>query len=157
MSMNKNQMVETQMLIRRPASVVFNAIVDPAITTNFWFTKSSGKLEAGKNVTWHWEMYGVSTDVSVKELIPNQKISIEWGDPPTSVDFELTELSHDSTYVIIKNYGFKLKGDDLISAIKDGTGGFTTVLDGMKAYLEHGIRLNLIADKFPKELADHGQ
>ncbi|SJN17484.1 hypothetical protein FM120_00535 [Sphingobacterium faecium PCAi_F2.5] len=34
----------------------------------------------------------------------------------------------------------------------DSTGGFTTVLDGCKAYLEHGIDLNLIADKFPKQV-----
>gem|GEM_PF-6143995 len=27
--------------------------------------------------------------------------------------------------------------------------GFTTVLDGLKAYLEHNLQLNLIADKFP--------
>lgn len=32
--------------------------------------------------------------------------------------------------------------------IVDTTGGFTTVLDGLKAYLEHGIKLNLVEDKF---------
>jgi hypothetical protein len=39
------------------------------------------------------------------------------------------------------------------------------VLDGLKAYLEHNINLNLIADKYPKEvtekfseeIAQHGQ
>jgi len=30
-------------------------------------------------------------------------------------------------------------------------------LDGLKAYLEHNIRLNLVADKFPKEVSNHGQ
>jgi hypothetical protein len=30
------------------------------------------------------------------------------------------------------------------------------VLDGLKAYLEHGIDLNLIADKYPKEIMNHG-
>jgi hypothetical protein len=51
---------------------------------------------------------------------------------------------------VIKNYGFNLEGDALIQAVKDNTGGFTTVLDGLKAWLEHNIRLNLVADKFPQ-------
>jgi hypothetical protein len=64
-------------------------------------------------------------------------------------------LTDETTYVIIKNYGFKEEGDDLIQIIKDSTGGFTTVLDGMKAFLEHNLKLNLITDKFPKEVSNH--
>lgn len=153
---NSTPIVETQMLIRKSAQTVFQAFVDPAITTNFWFTKSSGQLEVGKTVTWEWEMYGVSTNVLVREIVPNKKISTEWGDPSTTVDYEFTALTDDTTYVVIKNYGFNLTGDNLIQAIKDNTGGFTTVLDGLKAYLEHNIKLNLIGDKFPKEVSAHG-
>lgn len=143
--------VETQMLIRKSASEVFNAFIDPAITTNFWFTKSSGKLEVGKKVNWQWEMYGASADVLVKEIIPNQKIIAEWGEPATIIDFAFEAIDENSTYVVIKNYGFHQTGDDLIAVVKDSTGGFTTVLDGVKAYLEHGIKLNLIGDKFLKK------
>jgi len=149
---NHSPVVETQMLIRRPAMEVFEAFIDPSITTRFWFTKSTGKLEAGKKVTWFWEMYGVSADVLVKEIIPGKKISIEWNHPPTTVDFEFDALTEDTTYVVIKNYGFHQAGDELIEAVKNNTGGFTTVLDGLKAYLEHGLELNLIADKFPGKL-----
>jgi len=149
--------VETQMLIRKPVSQVFQAFIDPAITTNFWFTKSSGQLEVGKTVKWEWEMYGITTNVLTKEIISNKLISTEWGDPATIVDYEFTALTADTTYVVIKNYGFKETGNDLIQVIKDSTGGFTTVLDGLKAYLEHNIRLNLVADKFPKEVSNHGQ
>jgi hypothetical protein len=45
----------------------------------------------------------------------------------------------------------------LLAVIKDSTGGFTTVLDGLKAYLEYNIQLNLIGDKYPKEISNHGQ
>ena len=149
MEKSKLPTVETQMLIRKPISIVFQAFIDPAITTKFWFTKSSGQLEVGKTVTWEWEMYNVSSGIQVKEIIPNKKITIEWDDPTTTVDFEFTALTDNSTYVVIKNYGFSQTGDDLIEIIKNNTGGFTTVLDGLKAYLEFGIELNLIKDKFP--------
>ena len=143
-------MVETQMMIRKPVSIVFQAFIDPAITTNFWFTKSSGQLDVGKSIRWDWEMYNVSTNVFVKEIILNQKISTDWGEPATTVDYEFTALTSDTTYVVIKNYGFSETGNELLQTIKDSTGGFTTVLDGLKAWLEYNIRLNLIADKFPQ-------
>jgi len=150
MEKHQSPIVETQMMIRKPVETVFQAFIDPAVTTRFWFTKSSGKLEAGKTVKWEWEMYNVSSDVLVKEIVPNQKISIEWDNTPvTTVDFEFTPLTDETTYVVIKNYGFHQTGDDLIQAVKDNTGGFTTVLDGLKAWLEFGIELNLISDKFP--------
>jgi uncharacterized protein YndB with AHSA1/START domain len=143
--------VGAQMLVRRPAAVVFEAFIDPEITANFWFTKSTGRLEPGKTITWEWEMYGVSTNVLVKEIVPNEKIVTEWGSPATTVEYLFNAMTENTTHVIIRNYGFNLEGIDLILAIKDNTGGFTTVLDGLKAYLEHNIRLNLIADKFPQK------
>ena len=142
--------VETQMLIRRPVQEVFHAFIEPSITTNFWFTKASGPLEIGKTITWEWEMYNVATQVLVKEIIENEKIRIEWSDPVTTVEFLFRSPSTDTTYVIIKSYGFHQIGDELIEVIKDNTGGFTTVLDGLKAFLEHGLKLNLISDKFPQ-------
>lgn len=148
--MNTTPTVECQMMIRKPVATVFGAFIDPAVTTKFWFTESTGKLEAGKTVTWKWEMYNVSSEVRVKEILPDRKISIEWDNTPvTTVDFEFRPLTDDTTYVVIKNYGFDQTGDDLIQAIRDNTGGFTTVLDGLKAWLEFGIELNLVRDKFP--------
>lgn len=142
--------VECQMMIRKPVHEVFEAFIDPTITTKFWFTKASGKLETGKTILWEWEMYHVSATVLVKEILLNQKITIEWGMPATTVEFHFNELSSENTYVVIKNYGFHQTGKELIAAIADNTGGFTTVLDGLKAWLEFGIELNLVRDKFPQ-------
>ncbi len=150
MSEAQHPMVECQMMIRKPISEVFRAFVDPKLTTMFWFTKSSGKLEKGKTVTWEWEMYGVADQIKVVELVPDEKIIIEWDNPTTTVEFEFLELANETTYVVIKNYGFHQTGNDLIEAVKNNTGGFTTVLDGLKAYLEFGIKLNLVKDKFPQ-------
>jgi len=146
---NTQAYAEAQMLIRKPVNEVFNAFIDPQQTQHFWFTKSTGKLEQGATVTWYWEMYNVSTEAMVKNIVPNERIAIHWGNPATAVDFMFKAMPGNHTYVSIKNHGFREQGDDLIAAIRDATGGFTTVLDGLKAYLEHGIALNLIADKFP--------
>ncbi len=149
--------IQTPMMIRKPIAEVFESLIDPEITTNFWFTKSSGKLEKGKKITWEWEMYNISMDVDVIEIIPNKLITFEWGNPKTVVEFQFTPITIDSTYVVIRNYGFHETGSALIAIVNEIAGGFTTVLDGMKAYLEHHIQLNLIADKFPKEVSNHGR
>ncbi len=44
------------MLIRKPVAEVFEAFVDPATTSKFWFTKGSGRLAPGEEIRWDWEM-----------------------------------------------------------------------------------------------------
>ncbi|MDC8104151.1 SRPBCC family protein [Chryseobacterium sp. B21-037] len=147
---NSPAFVEAQMLIRKPVHEVFEAFINPELTTQFWFTKSSGRLEEGKTITWEWEMYGVKNNVTVHKIIPNHLIKTEWGDPSSNVDYEFKEMEK-GTLVVIKSYGFTQTGENLLKTINDNTGGFTTVLDGCKAYLEHGINLRLIEDKFPQK------
>jgi len=154
MKEKNSKYAEAKMLIRRPVAQVFEAFIDPLITKNFWFTKGSDKLEVNKRITWEWKMYDVSTIVDVKEIIHDKKILFEWGEPPTVVEFRFEQRSNDSTYVIISEWGYGLTGDELLSKIRDSSGGFTTVLDGLKAFLEHDIHLNLIADKFPDKVKD---
>ena len=156
MKYNKSKCAEAQMLIRKPVEEVFEAFINPAITRNFWFTKASGKLEVGKEITWSWEMYNVSTTVVAKEILQNQKIGFEWDNPSRTVEINFRELDDESTFVTVTESGYDKKGDELIAIIKDSTGCFTTVLDGLKAFLEHRINLNLIEDKFPKEVSVHG-
>ena len=39
--------------------------------------------------------------------------------------------------------------------VTDSTQGFSLVLAGLKALLEHDVRLNLVADRFPKGIEEH--
>jgi len=148
---------KTEMLIRRPVAEVFEAFVNPDITTKFWFTKSSGRLEVGKQVQWEWEMYGISIPVTVKAIEPNKRIVIEWTGhgSPTIVEWVFHSLDDGTTFVSIMNAGFTGDGDQLVKQATDSTEGFSLVLAGLKAILEHNIRLNLVADRFPKGIEQY--
>ena len=148
---------KTGMLIRRPVAEVFEAFVDPGITTQFWFTKGSGRLEAGKQVQWEWEMYGISIPVTVKAVEPDRRILIEWPGhgSPTSVEWVFTSLGDGTTFVRITNAGFQGDGDALVKQAMDSTQGFSLVLAGLKALLEHDVKLNLVADRYPKGIEEH--
>lgn len=142
---------KSEMLIRRPVAEVFEAFINPDITTKFWFTKSSGKLESGQRVRWEWEIYHVSTDVYVKEIEPNKRILVEWMDADGSTILEWTFMPRpdDTTFVKITHSGFRGTAEEIAEQAIASTEGFTFVLAGLKAFLEQGVILNLIADRFP--------
>lgn len=148
---------KAEMLIRKPIAEVFEAFVDPTITSRFWFTRGSGRLEPAKQVTWEWAMYGVSALVSVKVVERDRRILIEWpGDGgSTTVEWRFTPRPDDTTFVSITNTGFTGDTEAVAKQAVASTEGFTLVLAGLKALLEHGVRLNLVADRFPKGLETH--
>lgn len=157
LQLTKAPVVKVGMLIRKPVAEVFEAFINPNITTKFWFTKSSGKLEAGKQITWAWEMYNATAVVNVKEIETNKRILVEWGDvgAMTELEWTFTPYENDSTFVSITNSGFQGDGDSVVAQALDSSSGFTIVLDGAKVWLEHNINSNLIVDKFPKGLTEH--
>jgi uncharacterized protein YndB with AHSA1/START domain len=132
--------VKAQMLIRTPAADVFEAFVDPDVTTRFWFTHSSGRLEHGRTLTWTWAMYGVSTQVTVKAVEATRRILIAWDDPSTDVEW-LFEARSDT---------------QIVAQAIDSMGGFSLVLAGLKALMEHGVELKLVGDHAPDAIVASG-
>lgn len=143
-----NPEIEVQMLIRKSSNIVFTAFIDPNITTKFWFNHASGRVEQGKSVLWTWTKYNVSSQIHVLKVIENELIQIQWGEEKTKVDFIFEKTDKNFTYLKIRNSEISLEGQALIDYIVDTTGGFTTVVDAAKAWLEYGIQLNLVNDKF---------
>jgi uncharacterized protein YndB with AHSA1/START domain len=125
--------VKVGMFVRRPPDQVFEALVDPAVTTKFWFTKSTGKLVPGANVRW------------------------DWGDDDgfTTVEFLFTPWEGDATHVEVTEAGLSGDGDAVAARLAGSTGGFSLALSVLKAFLEHDVVLAVVADRFPKGL-EHG-
>lgn len=142
---------KTEMLIRRPVEDVFEAFINPDITTKFWFTKSSGPLETGKQIRWEWEMYNSGIDVNVRAIEPNKRILMEWMafGAPTTIEWTFIARPDNTTFVSITNSGFQGTDEEIAEQAIGPTEGFTFVLAGLKALLEHNINLNLITDRFP--------
>lgn len=145
---------KAQLLIRKPVAQVFEALLDPAITSRFWFSKGSGRLETGKRIRWDWEMYGVHTEVDVKAIETNKRILIEWNGPenPSLVEWTFEDKGNDTTFLVVKNWGFKGDDNEVVAAAIDSTGGFTFLIAALKVFLEHGIEPNFVVDHAPDAL-----
>jgi uncharacterized protein YndB with AHSA1/START domain len=142
---------KAEMLVRRPVGDVFEAFMDPGITAQFWFSKGSDRLEVGRTVRWDWEMYNFSTTALVKAIEENRRILVDWAvyAQPTEIEWIFTARPDQTTYVSVVNRGFAGEEAQVVRNALDSTEGFAFVLAGLKAYLEHGIRLKLVDDKFP--------
>jgi uncharacterized protein YndB with AHSA1/START domain len=155
MELKNPPVAKTAMLIRRPVAEVFEAFVDPAITSKFWFSKGTGRLEEGREVQWDWEMYNFSVNVDVKKIETDKRIVVEWqaSSGPTTIEWIFKLLPDGTTFVSITNSGFSGDGDEIVKQALDSTEGFTFVLAGAKAWLEHGVQLNLVPDRFPQSMS----
>lgn len=151
---NEQPVAQAQLLIRKPRAEVFEAFVDPAVTSRFWFSRGSARLEPGKEVKWDWEMYGFHTTVLVKEIEKDKRILVEWNRPDNStlVEWSFESRGADKTFVKVKNWGFRGDFQKVLAQALDSTGGFAFVLAGAKIFLEHGIEPNFVLDHAPDAL-----
>ncbi|MDR8393898.1 SRPBCC family protein [Aliifodinibius sp. S!AR15-10] len=155
--MNENQLLATsQMMIYRPPEVVFEALVDPVITSDFWFTHGTGRLESGKKVTWRWDQFGVEASIEVEKVTPGQLIRFRWPSDEENTSWRTVEITFssqadDSTFVEVSEKGFDKSDEHLIQTITGQTEGWALVLSALKAYLEHDIILSVISDHHPHE------
>lgn len=141
----------TAMLIRRPLHEVFEAWADPAVTSRFWFTRGSDRLEAGRRVEWEWAMYGFTIPIHVKVVERDARIVVDWpGDPaPTTVEWRFHAFDESSTFVEIENAGFQGDPDAVVRQVNDASSGFSMVLVACKTLLEHGLELHVVRDRHP--------
>lgn len=146
MSLQKEPVARAHLLIRRPVEEVFEAFVDPSITSRFWFTRGSASLKQGTEVMWHWDMYAATAQVRVRVIEPNRRILIEW---PTPVEWVFAPRGDDATFVQITASGFSGSDEEKVAQTIDAMGGFSFLLAGCKAFQEHGVELNLVADHNP--------
>lgn len=102
-------------------------------------------------------MYNASAQIAVKAIEENKRILIEWPSygTTTQVEWIFTPYGDHATYVSVTESGFKGDGDTIVSSALDSKGGFTWMLAGLKAFLEHSIELNLILDAHPKGIKKH--
>ena len=97
-------------------------------------------------------MYDVSIEVTPKAIETNRRIVMEWPghSGPTVVEWTFEAQKDDTTFVKVTESGFAGTGDQLVKSVADSTEGFALTLAGLKALLEHDVRLNLVRDRFPK-------
>lgn len=143
MNNEKPLQIKVGLRIAKPAADVFEAIADPAHMTNYFISKSSGRMEEGKTVEWGFPEMELTFPVFVRKVEPHRSISFAWGDADgneTMVEMQLNAVNENITFLVITE-GEKELNDKGIQWLKSNTEGWANFLACLKAYLEYGINL----------------
>lgn len=144
--------INTAIQIQKPVNEVFEAIVDPVKMSNYFISKSSGKMEEGKQLKWQFPEFDLEFPVRVGKIEINKYISFYWEIDGIEllVEMTLTDKDHSSTVVTITE---KSRNNDEagIKWLTGNTAGWANFLACLKAFLEYGINLRKGAFDFMTE------
>lgn len=131
----------TKMNILKPANEVFEAFVDPEKIGNFWFSSSSERWQQGKTIKLEYKEYNAIVDIEVMEIVDNQKIVYQWGEPGQAhiITISLTKQDDLSTLVVVNEEGFKEDAPDFINQLIGNKEGWVFMLTCLKGYLEFDV------------------
>lgn len=135
--------------IQKPVSEVFEAIVNPMHLTQDFISESSGRMEAGKELTWEFGDFPGKFPVKVTQVQANQAISFVW-DEETIVNITL-EAQPDNSTVVKVTEGEKDLNEENLKWLIGNTFGWGNFLDCMKAFMEYGINLRKGAFDYMKK------
>ena len=143
--------------VSRPPAEVFEAVAEPAQLSSYFTTGgASGRLEAGKTVTWDFHDFPGAFPVEVDEVVPNERIVLRWEATEGAVDHEagtyepggyqtivtmtFEPIGADRTKVSIAEGGWRATQAGLAASYGNCM-GWSQMLCALKAWLEHGINL----------------
>src|SRR3954471_20707816 len=95
--------ISVAMQIQKPINEVFDAIVNPEKMSNYFISKSTGKMEEGKELIWNFPEFDFDCPVRVGKIETNKYISYYWpmDNLELFVEMTLTEREDNSTLVSI--------------------------------------------------------
>ena len=139
---NQNLQIEVSIQVLRPASEVFEAIVDPQKMSNYFISKSSGRMEDGKDLTWLFPEFEEETIVKVGQTDRNRYIPFYWEIEGKEhlVEINLSSTDNNNTVVKVTEKG-GTNDEKGIIWLKGNTEGWANFLACLKAYLEYDINL----------------
>ena len=134
--------IKVALKILKSLHEVFDAIVDPAKMTNYFISKSTGRMEEGKTVTWQFPEFDMKFPVRVRKIEKDRNISFSWTSPDgfeTLVEITLKQMD-DGTFVTITEKS-RDNDEEGLKWLRGNTEGWANFLACLKAYLEYGINL----------------
>jgi uncharacterized protein YndB with AHSA1/START domain len=135
--------ISTALQIGKPRPEVFEALVNPEKMSNYFISKSSGRMEAGKTLTWEFPEFDQAFEVQVDKIETGEHIAFLWEGADACelmVEISLETRNTDSTLVTIVEHSMP-NNDIGIAWLKNNTAGWANFLACLKAYLEFGINL----------------
>ncbi len=135
--------------IQKPASEVFEGIVDHEKMTHYFISESTGRMEAGRELFWKFPEFPDEYPVWNIQTETDRLVAFAW-DKETEVRIALEPQADGSTVVKVTE-GDKELSEQNLQWLTSNTEGWANFLACMKAYLEYGIQLRKGAFDFMRK------
>ncbi|GAB3217735.1 SRPBCC domain-containing protein [Algoriphagus aestuariicola] len=135
--------------IQKPASEVFEGIVDHKKMTHYFISESTGRMEAGRELFWKFPEFPDEYPVWNIQTETDRLVEFAW-DKETEVRIALEPQADGSTVVKVTE-GDKGLSEQNLQWLTSNTEGWANFLACMKAYLEYGIELRKGAFDFMRK------
>lgn len=138
----KTLITQAGIQIQKSPNVVFEGIVDPAQMTNYWISKSSGRMEESVTLTWGFPEFDMDFPVRVGKIVKGELVTFYWDAEDGSelkVEITLTPYGNDTIVKVVE--GTMENNEAGIAWLAGNTEGWANFLACMKAWLDHGINL----------------
>jgi uncharacterized protein YndB with AHSA1/START domain len=144
--------IKAAMQIQKPINEVFEAIVNPEKMSNYFISKSTGKMEEGKNLIWKFPEFDADVPIRVGKIEKDKYVSYYWlmDDIELLVEMTLTTKENNSTLVSITEKS-RSNDEQGLKWLSGNSFGWSNFLACLKAYLEYGINLRKGAFDFMKK------
>src|SRR5436853_5765780 len=96
--------IKAALKVLKSVHEVFEAIVDPAKMSNYFISKSTGRMEENKTVTWKFPEFDMEFPVRIDKIEQNKYISFRCNDfdgTETLVEITLVSKENNSTFVTV--------------------------------------------------------
>jgi len=140
----KSQTLEIKATIQisKPVDEVFEAIIDPVKMSNYFISKSSGRMEEGKKIIWNFPEFKMDAPIRVGKIEKNKYISFFWFVDGLELLTEMTLASKPNNSTLVSITEKSRENDEAgIRWLVGNTEGWANFLACLKAYLEYGINL----------------
>ncbi len=136
--------IDHSIRIKKPAAVIFEAIVAPEHLNRYFTSNAEGRLDQGANATWNWVDHEKNSPIHVIESKPPTRLVIEWDSHnlgyKTTVQFDLEDQGERGTIVRVREGTWK-EDDDGLKNSYDNSGGWMHMLCCLKGYLDFELDL----------------
>lgn len=140
----KNQSLEINVALQisKPANEVFEAIVDPVKMSNYFISKSSGRMEEATTIMWKFPEFDMEFPVRVGKIEKGSYISFYWDMDGIELQVEMTLAPKNNNSTLVTITEKKRNNDEAgIKWLAGNSAGWANFLACLKAYLEYGINL----------------
>jgi uncharacterized protein YndB with AHSA1/START domain len=125
--------------VSKPVEQVFEAVANPDQLSHYFTTGGAkGRLETGATVTWDFHDFPGAFPVQVIEVVPNERITLEWkANDAEGAPYNTRVVM---SFEAIDKGGWRETETGLKSAFGNCM-GWSQMLCALKAWVERGINL----------------